>query len=134
MTETLINTPQSYQPYSSEQPLNAQHWVVDLWQCDHLTDKTKLEAIMRQAAQVANANLLHLHLHKFGDNGGVTGVAVLAESHISVHTWPELDYAAFDIFMCGDKAKPEQAIKLIKQQLNPQRVQQKMLQRGSEPS
>jgi len=51
--------------------------------------------------------LLHIHLHHFSHNGGVSGVAVLAESHISVHTWPERDYAAIDVFMCGHTSPVE---------------------------
>ena len=57
----------------------------------------------------AGATLLHIHLHTFTDGGGISGVAVLAESHISVHTWPEKGYAAFDVFMCGD-AEPRKAL------------------------
>ena len=58
---------------------------------------------------------------KFDSNGGISGVAVLAESHISVHTWPERGYAAFDIFMCGD-AQPEKAIPILKGAFHPTRV------------
>ena len=67
---------------------------------------------MREAVQVTGATLLHIHLHHFTPNGGVSGVAVLAESHISIHTWPERDYAALDIFMCGD-TQPKKAIKVF---------------------
>ena len=52
--------------------------------------------------EAAGATLLHIHLHHFTPNGGVSGVAVLAESHISIHSWPEYGYAALDVFMCGD--------------------------------
>lgn len=57
---------------------------------------------MREAASLAGATILGAFLHPFGQSFGVTGFLVLAESHISVHTWPEHDYAAFDVFMCGD--------------------------------
>lgn len=67
---------------------------------------------MVRAAEAANATVLYRYFHKFGGHGGVTGVLVLAESHISVHTWPESHYAAFDVFMCGD-AKPLTAAKII---------------------
>ncbi len=56
---------------------------------------------------------LHIHLHKFEDGGGISGVAVLAESHISVHTWPEKGFAAFDVFMCGN-AEPRKALDVFK--------------------
>jgi len=61
-----------------------------------------MEATLREAVLQAGATLLHIHLHHFTPNGGISGVAVLAESHISVHTWPERNFAAFDVFMCGD--------------------------------
>jgi S-adenosylmethionine decarboxylase len=64
------------------------------------------------------ATLLHIHLHHFTPNGGISGVAVLAESHISVHTWPERSFAAFDIFMCGN-ARPEEAVPVLKRAFLP---------------
>ena len=57
---------------------------------------------MRRAAGAGGACVLSCHMHGFGGGNGVTGVALLAQSHITVHTWPERDYAAFDVFMCGD--------------------------------
>lgn len=60
-----------------------------------------VELTLRRAVEAAGATLLHLHLHAFTPNGGISGVAVLAESHISIHTWPERGYAAVDVFMCG---------------------------------
>ena len=63
---------------------------------------------------------LHIHLHYFTPNGGISGVAVLAESHISVHTWPEKNYAAFDVFMCGD-SNPHKAIEILSRYFQPKR-------------
>ena len=77
------------------------HLLYDIWEADGLDDKGRVEAALRDAAAAAGATLLHLHLHEFTDSGGISGVAVLAESHIAVHTWPERKFAAFDIFMCG---------------------------------
>jgi len=73
------------------------------------------------AVKEAGATLLHIHLHTFTDGGGISGVAVLAESHISVHTWPEKGYAAFDVFMCGD-AQPRKAMEVFKRAFNPGRI------------
>ena len=64
-------------------------------------DPAAIDRALRDAAEAANATILHSHFHHFGPDGGVCGVVVLAESHISIHTWPERDFAAVDIFMCG---------------------------------
>lgn len=77
-----------------------------------------LDALLRSAAQTANARVLHSHFHGFGDGQGVTGVVLLAESHISIHTWPECGFAAADIFMCGD-AQPELALAIVMEALQP---------------
>ena len=65
-------------------------------------DSATMEALLRRAAAAGGACVLSCHMHRFGVDGGVTGVALLAQSHITVHTWPEHNYAAFDVFMCGD--------------------------------
>ncbi|MCY4013315.1 MAG: adenosylmethionine decarboxylase [Gammaproteobacteria bacterium] len=65
-------------------------------------DAATMEALLRQAAAAGGACVLSCHMHRFGADSGVTGVALLAQSHITVHTWPERNYAAFDVFMCGD--------------------------------
>lgn len=85
------------------------HILLDCWDADHLNDLDHIETTLREAVDKSEATLLHIHLHHFTPNGGVSGVAVLAESHISIHTWPERDYAALDIFMCGD-TQPKNAI------------------------
>lgn len=77
-----------------------------------------LDALLRAAAEAAKARVLHSHFHGFGDGQGVTGVVLLAESHISIHTWPECGFAAADIFMCGD-AQPELALAIIETALQP---------------
>jgi S-adenosylmethionine decarboxylase len=82
-------------------PVPGWHFFLDMHGAMHLQDAAALEAAMRTAAAAAGARVLSAHLHTFPERGGVTGVLLLAESHISVHTWPELDYAALDIFMCG---------------------------------
>lgn len=77
------------------------HLIVDLYDADKLDDLDHIEATLRRCVDAAGATLLHIHLHHFEPNGGISGVAVLAESHISIHSWPERHYAAVDIFMCG---------------------------------
>ncbi|WP_428486623.1 adenosylmethionine decarboxylase [Rhodopila sp.] len=77
------------------------HLLVDLWGASNLCDPDHIDHALREAAEAAGATILHGHFHHFSPNGGVSGVLVLAESHISIHTWPERGFAAIDIFMCG---------------------------------
>lgn len=97
------------------------HLLIDFWGAEHLTDLELMETKFRECVEACGATLLHIHLHHFTPNGGISGVAVLAESHISVHTWPERGYAAFDIFMCGDAA-PEKAVPILKKAFHPTHV------------
>lgn len=85
---------------------------------EKLCSCASLDALLRAAAEAAKARVLHSHFHGFGDGQGVTGVVLLAESHISIHTWPECGFAAADIFMCGD-AQPELALAIIETALQP---------------
>ena len=97
------------------------HLIIDLWEAEGLADRERIETALIDAVTAAGATLLHIHLHTFEEGGGISGVAVLAESHISVHTWPEKGYAAFDVFMCGD-AEPRKALEVFKRAFNPGRV------------
>jgi S-adenosylmethionine decarboxylase len=97
------------------------HLIVDLWEAENLDDRDLIEQALVDAVEAAGATLLHIHLHTFTQGGGISGVAVLAESHISVHTWPERGYAAFDVFMCGD-ADPRKALPVLKRAFAPKRV------------
>lgn len=98
------------------------HLIIDLWGASHLDDIPRMEKAFLDCVKECGATLLHIHMHHFTPNGGVSGVAVLAESHISVHTWPERDYAAFDVFMCGD-AKPELAVGILQKAFSPSRIE-----------
>lgn len=77
------------------------HLLLDLWGAQNLRDPDAIERALCSAAEAASATVLHSHFHHFSPEGGVSGVVVLAESHISIHTWPEREFAAIDIFMCG---------------------------------
>ncbi|HCY63967.1 MAG TPA: adenosylmethionine decarboxylase [Oxalobacteraceae bacterium] len=83
-----------------------------------LCDAGAIDALLRQAAAAAGATIVYSHFHAFGPGQGITGVVLLAESHISIHTWPELGFAALDIFMCG-QAEPRRALALIEASLAP---------------
>lgn len=96
------------------------HLIIDFWEATNLDSLERMEAAMRACIDECNATLLHIHLHHFTPNGGISGVAVLAESHISVHTWPEKNYAAFDVFMCGD-SNPHKAVEILSRYFQPKR-------------
>tara|TARA_A100001015_G_C14962059_1_gene701359 strand:- start:788 stop:1180 length:393 start_codon:yes stop_codon:yes gene_type:complete len=117
-----INVSQDYVSCINGKTCVGKHFLIDLYGARHLENESLLDNLLRKIIVAANATLLHIHLHKFGAEQGVTGVAVLAESHISIHTWPEREYAAFDIFMCG-KSQPESAIPIIEKYLLPQRME-----------
>lgn len=97
------------------------HLIVDLWGATRLDDEAHIEVTLRDCVKAAGATLLHIHLHRFEPNGGISGVAVLAESHISVHSWPETGYAAFDIFTCGDTT-PLAAVDVLRDAFTPERI------------
>jgi S-adenosylmethionine decarboxylase len=108
-----------------------EHLIIDVWDATHLDDLTLIEDTLRHAVEVSGATLLHIHLHHFTPTGGVSGVAVLAESHISVHTWPEKNYAAFDVFMCGD-TEPEKTISIFQKAFCSNKIEVKEILRGIE--
>ena len=97
---------------SDEQKLNHQskHLLLELYRCDgeKLNDESFLRCILNRAAKLANATVLNLISNKF-EPQGVTAIALLAESHISIHTWPESNYSAVDIFTCGKNMLPKLA-------------------------
>lgn len=97
------------------------HLLIDLWGASNLGDPDLIDAALREAAEEAGATILHSHFHHFSPNGGVSGVVVLAESHISIHTWPERDFAAVDIFMCG-ACDPHLSVPVLKAAFKPSRV------------
>jgi S-adenosylmethionine decarboxylase len=97
------------------------HLIIDLWDGEHFDDVEVIELALRRAVQAAGATLVHLHLHEFGSGGGVSGVAVLAESHISIHTWPERSYAAIDVFMCGSAA-PHKVVPVLRHVFEARRI------------
>jgi S-adenosylmethionine decarboxylase len=105
------------------------HLLVDLWGATNLGDPAHIDAALREAAIVAGATILHSHFHHFSPNGGVSGVLVLAESHISIHTWPEKDFAAIDLFMCG-ACDPNKSIPVLQAAFCPSRIDLDEQRRG----
>ena len=96
------------------------HFIADFYGVDaaRLSDPVLIENVLRNSALAAGATIVFSHFHAFGPGQGVTGVVLLAESHISIHTWPEFGFAAADIFMCGD-AQPKLALDVIAYALAP---------------
>ena len=105
------------------------HLLLDFWGAANLTDPDAIDRALRDAAEAAGATILHGHFHHFSPNGGVSGVLVLAESHISIHTWPERDFAAIDIFMCGD-CNPYLGLPLLKAAFQPSSITANEAKRG----
>jgi len=105
------------------------HLIIDLYDAERLDDLDHIETTLRRCVAAASATLLHVHLHHFEPNGGISGVAVLAESHISIHSWPEANYAALDVFMCG-KANPDQCVPVLREAFKPKRLVVSELLRG----
>ena len=108
------------------------HIIIDLYDAQQLDDQAHIERTMRACIEASGATLLHIHLHPF-EPTGVSGVAVLAESHISVHTWPEAGFAAFDVFMCGD-TEPEKCIDILADAFKAKNVEVTDLKRGNKVS
>ena len=90
------------------------HCILELYQCDKakLNDEAFIRTTITSSAKIAGATLINLVTHSFKPQG-VTGLALLAESHISIHTWPEIAYAAIDVFTCGNHTMPEKACKIL---------------------
>jgi S-adenosylmethionine decarboxylase len=105
------------------------HLIIDVWDGDRLDDLPHVEAALRRCVEAAGATLLHIHLHHFTPNGGISGVAVLAESHISIHSWPERSYAALDVFMCGESV-PQKAVPVLQEAFATRNVEVREILRG----
>lgn len=129
MTNTPPNAPNTtHLTHKGEDTYAGTHLIIDLYAAHHLDDQPLIEQALRDATKATGATLLHLHSHRFSPQG-VTAMAILAESHISCHTWPEIGYAAFDIFMCGN-TDPHAAIPILKAAFQSEDVRVVELHRG----
>ena len=115
-------------PSTDTGPLG-RHLIADLSAARGLADPVAVQAALRAAAAAARVTLLDLSVHHFGAGMGVTGVALLAESHISIHTWPETGQAAVDIFVCGHDANPQAALAVLAEALAADIVRQQLIPR-----
>jgi len=113
--------------------LNAlgKHLLMELKNCDKemLDDLGSIKGAMLTAANEAGATVLGESFHRFNPHG-ISGVVILAESHLFIHTWPEYGYAAADIFTCGDSVQPEKAAKVLISKLGAKNHSIVEIQRG----
>lgn len=105
------------------------HLLAEFWNVKHIEEPSILEKVLKRASEVCNSTALKVEIIKFSPCG-ITGVVILAESHISIHSWPELNYLAIDIFTCGDHTKPNKALEYLKQVYCPQKIDVQEIKRG----
>jgi len=107
------------------------HLLAEFYDCNPKTldDLNMIEEYMKQAADIAGATIVDWTFHRFNPQG-VSGVVVIAESHLAIHTWPEYGYAAIDLFTCGESVDPWKAFNFLKEKFQSYRVDVKELPRG----
>ncbi|MDD3748350.1 MAG: adenosylmethionine decarboxylase [Candidatus Bipolaricaulis anaerobius] len=104
--------------------------VVELWDCTQNTnDAEAIREGLYRAVERAGASVIGVHVHSFKPHG-VSGMAMLSESHISVHTWPEIGYVAVDVFTCGEDVTPEGAVEVLRDLFRPERTSVIEIRRG----
>jgi len=106
--------------------------TADFWFGRVIENPKEIKKILIKAAKEAKNIPLEITIHKFQPQG-ITGVVLLAESHIFISTWPEINYVAIDIFSCGEKAVPEKALEYLKKEFKPKKVEIKKIKRGKMP-
>ena len=114
---------------------NGRHLILDLYDCDQelLDNYEELQRLLEASLVMANANILRIFGEKF-EPQGVTLLALLAESHASIHTWPELGYAAIDLYTCGDTTNTHRAAEFLKTKLRAGTADEKELVRSTTPT
>jgi len=105
------------------------HLIAEFWYGKVIEDPKRIKKILIKAVKEANNTPLKIAIHKFQPQG-ITGIVLLAESHIALHTWPENNYVAIDIYTCGDKGTPEKALEYLKKEFQPKKVEIKKIKRG----
>lgn len=124
-----ILTP-SFQIWNNGMNTQSQHLLVELFGCntDALKNKTLLTQLLEKAASAANVTIVQSVFHQYSPQG-ITGIVIIEESHLSIHTWPEYGYASVDFYTCGD-GEPEAALNVIEQGLEAERSEIIMVDRG----
>ena len=120
-------------PSTPPQSTLGRHLIAEFWGASNLVDPEPARAVLREAAEACGATVLGINLHDFGERAGFTGVAVLSESHISLHSWPEHGYMAVDVFMCGE-CDPRGAVDVLADHFQPAQTEVRVLSRGLPPA
>lgn len=105
------------------------HLIADFESPKFIGDSKEIKKILLGAAKAAHNTAVKISIHKFPFQG-ITGVVLLAESHIAIHAWPEYDYVAIDIFTCGRETKPYNALRYLENKLCPQKIKVQLIKRG----
>ena len=107
------------------------HLIIEMYDCDVkiINNHEKVEEILVEAARVAGANIVNQVFHKFNPHG-VSGVVVISESHLSIHTWPEFGYCAVDVFTCGETINNKKAVDYMKEKFKSKSISVMELKRG----
>lgn len=108
------------------------HLILELWGCHNLNSVEVVEKALRDMVAALQVNLLDLMVYPFSPVG-VTGVAIVSESHLMIHTWPEFGYAAVDVFTCGAERDPNLAVPVLRQYFAPEQIQVMEMNRGIVP-
>ncbi|MGE4284683.1 MAG: adenosylmethionine decarboxylase [Clostridia bacterium] len=109
----------------------SRHCIMELWECNNefLDNRELVERVMVEAALEAGAEVREVAFHKFAPQG-VSGVVVISESHLAIHTFPEHGYASIDVFTCGERIDPQVAAQLIAKKLGSKKIYEANLERG----
>jgi len=107
------------------------HLIIEVWKAKSkpLSSLSTIKRILQEAIKSCKVTPLKIDLHKFPSSGGVSGVAIIKESHLSIHTWPEYNYAAIDIFVCGN-VNPYKVIPVLKKSFETEHIQIMEIKRG----
>ena len=127
----VSNSPKNWRNDKLNEALG-RHVLAEVYGCSFkvLNDVRKVEEIMVNAALEAGAEIREVIFHKFSPQG-VSGVVVISESHLAIHTWPELGYAAVDVFTCGDRVNPWDAVNYLKEFFGASDMEAKEVERGN---
>lgn len=127
--ESTVTCQQSEKSFDANRKHAGIHLLAEFWDPTFIDDAQEIETLLGKAAKAANSTLLKAGSYQF-DPHGVTAFVILAESHISIHSWPEVGYIAIDIFTCGDHTMPHKAIEFLQEVFRPEKVELKEVTRG----